>query len=374
MELNENRIYSNINRIEKNLIKLSNQKSKVNSNSKLKNSRISFLKNKDESSLNFNIYKNYILSNNNFEDTNKNEELYTKDFNSISNNQNILINSVQLDSNYLKKISSNNAKNKIFSSKTNDLKNKVNNFSWLNLSRDKRRKFDFIKYKYLIGQKNYFKRLFQDNDFGISLSNYKLINPYLILNTKKYINMKISKNNSLQNSKNNHDNKANYMNINIKKFNKFSELKESNKLIFEYNKNKKNILLKNDNLINEFNKNQEQEKIIDYNYNEYLKSISSSESNKSKNDTNNISKLNFNHKMNNLTPLINKSSIYDKMDIYSNIKRVNKNKITRIIKKDNNIEILKIRKLASYRRKFLKNINKNITLENLILRKKILSL
>ena len=163
------------------------------------------------------------------------------------------------------------------------------------------------------------------------------------------------------------------MNINIKKFNKFSELKESNKLIFEYNKNKKNILLKNDNLINEFNKNQEQEKIIDDNYNEYLKSISSSESNKSKNDTNNISKLNFNHKMNNLTPLINKSSIYDKMDIYSNIKRVNKNKITRIIKKDNNIEILKIRKLASYRRKFLKNINKNITLENLILRKKILS-
>ena len=60
------------------------------------------------------VYKNYILSNNNFEDTNKNEELYTKDFNSISNNQNILINSVQLDSNYLKKISSNNAKNKIF--------------------------------------------------------------------------------------------------------------------------------------------------------------------------------------------------------------------------------------------------------------------
>ena len=194
MELNENRIYSNINRIEKNLIKLSNQKSKVNSNLNFKNSRNSFLKNKDESSLNFNIYKNYILSNNNFEDTNKNEELYTKDFNSISNNQNILINSVQLDSNYLKKKSSNNAKNKIFSSKTNDLKNKVNNFSWLNLSRDKRRKFDFIKYKYLIGQKNYFKRLFQDNDFGFPLSNYKLINPFLILNTKKYINMKISKN------------------------------------------------------------------------------------------------------------------------------------------------------------------------------------
>ena len=91
------------------------------------------------------------------------------------------------------------------------MKNKVNNFSWLNLSRDKRRKFDFIKYKYLIGQKNYFKRLFQDNDFGIPLSNYKLINPYLILNTKKYINMKISKNNSLQNSKNIHDNKANYI-------------------------------------------------------------------------------------------------------------------------------------------------------------------
>ena len=61
--------------------------------------------------------------------------------------------------------------------------------------------------------------------------------------------MKISKNNSLQNSKNIHDNKANYMNINIKKFNKFSELKESNKLIFEYNKNKKNILLKNDTAI-----------------------------------------------------------------------------------------------------------------------------
>ena len=60
MELNENRIYSNINRIEKKLIKIANEHPKIQSNAKFKNSRNIFSKNKNKSSLNFGINKNFI--------------------------------------------------------------------------------------------------------------------------------------------------------------------------------------------------------------------------------------------------------------------------------------------------------------------------
>ena len=104
MELNENRIYSNINRIEKKLIKIANEHPKIQSNAKFKNSRNIFSKNKNKSSLNFGINKNFMLSYNKSQDIpNKNEELCINDYNSINNYKTIFINSVQLDANYLKK-------------------------------------------------------------------------------------------------------------------------------------------------------------------------------------------------------------------------------------------------------------------------------
>ena len=104
MELNENRIYSNINRIEKKLNKIANEHPKIQSNAKFKNSRNIFSKYKNKSSLNFGINKNFMLSYNKSQDIpNKNEELCINDYNSINNYKTIFINSVQLDANYLKK-------------------------------------------------------------------------------------------------------------------------------------------------------------------------------------------------------------------------------------------------------------------------------
>ena len=154
MELNENRIYSNINRIEKKLIKIANEHPKIQSNAKFKNSRNIFSKNKNKSSLNFGINKNFMLSYNKSQDIpNKNEELCINDYNSINNYKTIFINSVQLDANYLKKKLPKNIKNKNYSSKTIDLKNNKSIFSWFNLVQNKRKKFDFIKYKSLLGKK-----------------------------------------------------------------------------------------------------------------------------------------------------------------------------------------------------------------------------
>ena len=53
-----------------------------------------------------------------------------------------------------------NIKNKNYSSKTIDLKNNKNIFSWFNLVQNKRKKFDFIKYKSLLGKKIQIKKYF----------------------------------------------------------------------------------------------------------------------------------------------------------------------------------------------------------------------
>ena len=374
MELNEKRNYSNINRIEKNLIKPANEHPKIQSNAKFKNSRNIFSKNKNKSSLNFGINKNFMLSYNKSQDIpNKNEELCINDYNSINNYKTILINSSQLDANYFKKKLPKNINNKNFSSKTIDLKNNKSIFSWFNLVQNKRKKIDFIKYKSLLGKKNQIKRLFQHNDCGFPLDNTKQINPLLIIDKKKYISRNKYKNNSLPNINSIHNNKSNYINIRIKKFNLSNEAKEPNKLIFEYNKTKNIILNKDNNLIKKFKNHKEHETIINDNYKEYLKSISSSESNKSKSEINKLIKRNRNHKIKNLQSLLNKSTIYEKKNIYSNTKRTNKtnNSYTKI-KKDNYNKILKLKKFISHRSKFLEHINKSITIGNPNLKEKIL--
>ena len=86
----------------------------------------------------------------------------------------------------------------------------------------------------------------------------------------------------------------------------------------------------------------EQKNIIDDNYNVYLKGISSSDSNITKKDIKNISKINMNNNDKNLKSLINKISLYDKTDIYNNIKKINNNNNSNIpFKKD---KIFKLRK------------------------------
>ena len=173
MEINENRICSNINRIEKNTI--SNKKTKVNIDDELKNSRNLLAKNKSEASLNFNINKNIILSFNKYQDIpNTNEGLYSSNNNYFSDCKNSLINYVKFDMNYIRNIST----------QRYNTKNNANDFCCRKLSENKRRKIDFIKYKFLLGQKNYFKRLFQNFDFGLSSYYSKWINPYLSINTK----------------------------------------------------------------------------------------------------------------------------------------------------------------------------------------------
>ena len=104
-----------------------------------------------------------------------------------------------------------------------------------------------------------------------------------------------------------------------------------------------------------------------------MKSISSSESNKSKSEINKLIKRNLNHKIKNLQSLINKSSIYEKKNIYINTKRTNKTNNSDIkIKKDNYNEILKFRKFISHRHKCLAHINKSVTIGNSNFKEKIL--
>ena len=290
MEVNENQIFSKINRTQKNLINLSNKRLNIYSISKYNYSRNSFPKNIKQISSNFNIFKNILISNNISPDIpNKNEELISSDINSASNKKTKLVNSVQFDESYLRKISY----------ETCGMNSNIN------ILRNKKRKYDFIKYKFLLGQKNYFKRLFQNFDFGLSLYDSKSVNPSLKKDLKKYndesgakkiylkqddINIPSTKDgsedisiNSCKNANNNQNTnkiifkRNNYTNIKIKKYILPSIIKQQNDFLLE---NKKNTN-KSNNLFEKCKEYKKQEKIIYDNYNEYLKSISLSESNES---------------------------------------------------------------------------------------------
>ena len=374
MEKNEMQIYSIINRMKNNLIKSKNLKSKINSISKLNNSRNLIPINKNESSSNFSIFKNFIVSHSISKDiSNKKEELFKNDIDSITERKTDLLNFVQFDKNYLRRILS--KKNY----KANEEKNNPNLLSWLNIEQNKERKIDFINYQFLLGQKKYFKRLFQHYDFQFSTCDSKGVNPYIYKDSKKYINEYSSfsgsapilpnlkkkifetdeiniqlmkdgsenfSNSSLKNINNIKNKKYIYKinnptNIKIKKYNA-PDLKQLKELLFEYSKRK------NNNIIGK-------EKIIDDNYNEYLKSISSSDSEKKKNKENNISKKNNKVK---IKKLKNKILLYDKADIYHNIKRININNNSNIIIQNNKLS--KFKKLISNRNKNnLEFINKS---------------
>ena len=378
MEENENQIFSKINRTQKNLIKLSNKRLNIYSISKYNYSRNSFPKYIKQISSNFSIFKNILISNNISQDIpTKNEELISSDINSASNKKTKLVNSVQFDESYLRKI----------------LYKTCGMNSNINILRNKKRKYDFIKYKFLLGQKNYFKRLFQNFDFGLSLYDSKSVNPSLKKELKKYndesgtkkiylkqddINIPSTKDgsedisiNSCKNANNNQNNnkiifkRNNYTDIKIKKYILPNIIKQQNDFLLENNKNTN----KSNNLFEKCKEHKKQEKIIYDNYNEYLKSISLSESNESLTEVKRKIKKNNTPRIKNLQSLIKKLSLYNKEDIYHNIKRINKNRNSSIILgNSNNFEF---DKFIINRRKALLNIGKNDVIKNPVIRKRI---
>jgi len=114
------------------------------------------------------------IINNSKENRSKNEELFNFNsfINASSSKKNIFINSVQLDANYLSKISLSNIKGKILSSTTFRRKSNGKSFSPLNKKQKKRKKIDFIKYKFLMGQRNYQQRY--ENEFSFFYSKKKI--------------------------------------------------------------------------------------------------------------------------------------------------------------------------------------------------------
>ena len=122
---------------------------------------------------------------------------------------------------------------------------------------------------------------------------------------------------------------------------------------------------------NETNKFKENEKIIDYNYNEYLKGISSSESNKSKNETNYVSKKNHKIIIKIKKSLNDKLILNNRSAIEQKIKRLNQNNYLNMNIK-NNKDLLKFKRVILKRKKFHNDISKSIAIENNALRKIII--
>jgi hypothetical protein len=272
----------------------------------------------------------------------------------------------------------------------------------------KKKKIDFIKYKFLLGQKNYYKRLFDQDDFGFSPYYSKKINPYSHNNSKIYSNQEIlkkifleleelnaqsmkdgSKNLSIISCKNSRrsPNKknvfriSNYTNLRIKKYNTPNALKKSNDLLFESNKSKLIIRNTKYNMFEKANKNEdnkncskskEKEKNIDDIYNEYLRDVSSSESNKIKSKSKNIIKKKYKYKICSIKSLKNKLLLNDKSEISQNIKRINENDNSNKKLRNNNNNYIKYMKLKLDRRKILEDNSKSIVIKNPLLRKKIM--
>ena len=405
MKKNETQSNRNTNREQNNIDKLFFIKSIKNTVTKFNLSRNSFPKNTNKTSSNFILYKNSQISNSVSKDnSNKNKKYFNYDINSISNKKMLSVNFHQIDINNLHRISPKNLKKKLNSSKTYDTKINSAIIDLKNKTQIKKRKIDFIKNKFLLGQKNYFKRMFGKDDFNFSSYYSKKINPYLKKNPKrcsididklKKLNFfkderninsikELKRNYSIssyRNLKSSYDYKnnlkiANYINIKFKK-NKIPDiLKPSNGLLFNYENSiiTKRFENSNENINqDEFNKSKTRKKIIDYNYNGYLKGFSLSDRKDSRETTNIIKK---NHKclIQNLKQLNNnnKVSLIDESEIneiYQYRKLLNKNNYSNIII-NNNKKLFKFKKLNSNRSKNINDIYKSIKVENYVLLKK----
>ena len=408
MQKNENKFHSIIRQKKNNLLNIIEKGSNPNLISKFNKSRNLLLKLGNKAFSNIDSYNNMLSNfNDSKENPNKNEELNNNFINSSNNKKNSFINSVQLDINYLSKFPSNNIKSKIFWALISDKKNNENNLSPLNKTPQKRKKIDFIKYKFLLGQRNYYQRY----DYDYSPFYYKKKYPYLNISPKKLHNKdKILKkffydrdSINAQSMKNIKDEKEvkenisnpstidmknifpksnnikpnNYTSIKIKKYNNSSilssssnKLRSTNNFEFEYNiRSIKNIIYERLKEIEEYNKLKEKNKIIDDNYNEYLNRISPS-------DSKIIINKNMNIKLKNKNK--NKKLKIPKNIIIFNVKK-DENKHIRKIKRNNNSNLninynnsFDCKKLISNKKKNVDDISKNIIIGNGILREKIM--
>ena len=399
MQKNEKKIYKQINCMKNCLIKLNNRKSNLNTFSKINIPRNSILK-KNKTSSNFILYKINSLYNSNDSKENltkldekqldKSKEIFNNDinsFNSFTSRRNNGVNTIQLDENYLRLISTKNIKNKRASSLLYNIKNNSQFINSLYIP-NKKKRADFIKYKYLLGKINYFKRIFHLKD-GLTLkSKRNNLSPFQLnikyniynddLNKSKYLLLQSEEIKSNKNIKENfsfpsipyhkiHNNirKFRFTSIKIKK--DFYQKKNTNQNNNNIG-NKKNNLIDNTKDNEENNKSTSPEKIIEDNYNEYLNDISCSESNKSKNEIR--SKIKYKKNLEDkitkrIKDLKKKIFNYDKNDINKNIKR---NKMyENILKMDKTI---KLKKMTFKKRKDAE-VNKNINIDNPILRKKL---
>ena len=399
MQKNEKKIYKQINCMKNCLIKLNNRKSNLNTFSKINIPRNSILE-KNKTSSNFILYKINSLYNSNDSKENltkldekqldKSKEIFNNDinsFNSFTSRRNNGVNTIQLDENYLRLISTKNIKNKRASSLLYNIKNNSQFINSLYIP-NKKKRADLIKYKYLLGKINYFKRIFHLKD-GLTLkSKRNNLSPFQLnikyniynddLNKSKYL---LLQSEEIKSNKNINENFSfpsipyHKIHNNIRKF-RFTSIKIKKDFYQKKNtnQNNNNIGNKNNNLIDntkdneENNKSTSPEKIIEDNYNEYLNDISCSESNKSKNEIR--SKIKYKKNLEDkitkrIKDLKKKIFNYDKNDINKNIKR---NKMyANILKMDKTI---KLKKMTFKKRKDAE-VNKNINIDNPILRKKL---
>ena len=399
MQKNEKKIYKQINCMKNCLIKLNNRKSNLNTFSKINIPRNSILK-KNKTSSNFILYKINSLYNSNDSKENltkldekqldKSKEIFNNDinsFNSFTSRRNNGVNTIQLDENYLRLISTKNIKNKRASSLLYNIKNNSQFINSLYIP-NKKKRADLIKYKYLLGKINYFKRIFHLKD-GLTLkSKRNNLSPFQLnikyniynddLNKSKYL---LLQSEEIKSNKNINENFSfpsipyHKIHNNIRKF-RFTSIKikkdfYQNKNTNQNNNNtgnKKNNLIDNIKDNEENNKSTSPEKIIEDNYNEYLNDISCSESNKSKNEIR--SKIKYKKNLEDkitkrIKDLKKKIFNYDKNDINKNIKRNKMNE--NILKMDKTI---KLKKMTFKKRKDAE-VNKNINIDNPILRKKL---
>ena len=392
------------------------------SNIKSKNYLFKKIDSKSQTSSNF-LYNNLYLRNNysNKNQYNINNIYFSQDiFSDDNRNNNLLINTIQLDKNNLRLISNRSIKNKQMS-----ILDKINNNSDFFNSQyynTKKNRIDIVKYRFLLSKKNYFKRINNlkennilinnINNLNLKLNEYKnnkTINKINFLLLNNHINEQVKKNNIKKNNSsfpsiNNSIHKSLFdivnknnssISIKIKNENIKNDNKRNNKLLKSINhkcnffshrdSHKINIDNKEDNSINKKiykNNSFETKNIINDQYNKYLYDISSSESNKSKEKNDILNSVNKNM----MNKILASNLKYKNINIKNGIFNLNKNKLNISFKdnqknkmnrlsknnyfKPNNIKpIIKIKKIT-IDNEYKPEINKNVIL-NLLLREKL---
>ena len=360
---------------------------------------------KNKVSSKFKLFKNLTIYKNHSKKTsNKNDEFPKNDINSNHERQNILSNSVNINPNFIRRLPSKNNRSKAFEPKTICINNNTNFINILNIYKSKIRRTNSIRQKLLFRQKDYI-RMNQQNDSIFSSSFYSTNRKPCIKNIKKYF-INADKSNKidfeqddlntslLKNRKNNfcfcsfNNDSHSQKKAKSTKRKKFAKnykiikiLKKSNSFLFSDKDNNlgkekklhevsnKNINNKNKHEYVEQNISTEEENIIDNNYYEYLKDNSSSSSNKDKCHEINLNKNKDKEKIviKSLTSLKNK--LNDSSAIFQYIKLFNQFKYPETTDK-NNKKLSEFKMYSANKRKNLENINKDIAVKNVYLRKK----